>query len=181
MAILLNSNMAALKTKSQTRIRLAKLSDARQMALLSRLEIEDGLGWSWTPDRIRAEIRASTSIVLAAVEGRRLTGFALMRIESASAHLCLLAVAKGWRRRGLARRLLITLSQLCQGRRCTQIRLEVRQSNLEARALYRATGFRLVASIPGYYENKEAAAVMALDLPHVLGRENQPVAPAFCA
>lgn len=181
MATLLNSNMAALKTKSQTRIRLAKLSDARQMALLSRLEIEDGLGWSWTPDRIRAEIRASTSIVLAAVEGRRLTGFALMRIESASAHLCLLAVAKGWRRRGLARRLLITLSQLCQGRRCRQIRLEVRRSNLEARALYRASGFRLVASIPGYYENKEAAAVMALDLPQVLGRENQPVAPAFCA
>ena len=38
-------------------IRLATLRDARAIAEMSRDEIEAGLAWTWTPERVRRSIR----------------------------------------------------------------------------------------------------------------------------
>lgn len=173
--------MSISATRKVTRIRLARLADARQMALMSRQEIEHGLSWGWTPDRIRAAIRSPNNVVLAAVQGRRLCGFALLQIIENRSHLCLLAVAQGLRRQGLGRRLVTRLMQISRDRGCIAMQLELRLCNLEARALYRTLGFRLISHIANYYENKEPAAVMTRDLAPQPGFETQPLAPAFWA
>lgn len=174
--------MSNIQKQSGMRIRLARLGDARQIALMARREIENGLTWTWTPDRIRAAIRSPECIVLAAVRNRQLCGFALVTAERELYRLCLLAVAQGVRRRGVARQLVITMLQMSRKRGCREVRLETRLFNLEARALYRALGFRLVSHIPNYYDNNEAAAVMALQLqPQRITAGGQPGAPAFCA
>ena len=173
--------MSGIQKQNGLRIRLARLGDARQIALMSRREIENGLTWTWTPDRIRAAIRSPDSIVLAVVRNRQLYGFALLAAEQELSRLCLLAVAQGARRRGIARQLVVTMLQMSRKRGCREIRLETRLSNLEARALYRALGFRLVSHIPNYYDNNEAAAVMALKLQPQRNTVDQSTAPAFCA
>lgn len=148
---------------------------------MSRQEIEHGLSWSWTPDRIRAAIRSSNNVVLAVVQGRRLCGFALLQVVADKSHLCLLAVAPGLRRRGLARQLVTRLTDVSREHGCRKMQLEMRLLNLEARALYRTLGFRLISHIANYYENNESAAVMALDLVPQRELQAQPSAPAFCA
>jgi len=173
--------MSVSKTRKVTRIRLARPADARQIALMSRQEIEHGLSWSWTPDRVRAAIRSPDNVVLAAVQGRRLCAFALVQVLENRSHLCLLAVAPGLRRQGLARQLITRLMQISRERGCMDMQLEVRRFNLEARALYRTLGFRLISHIANYYENREPAVVMAADLATQPGFESQPSAPAFCA
>ena len=58
-------------------IRLARAADALQMARLSRDLIEAGLGWRWTPLRMRHKLRDRASNGLVAVDGPRVVGFAL--------------------------------------------------------------------------------------------------------
>ena len=171
--------MPLLKNQNVTRIRLAKIGDARQLALMARQEIEHGLSWGWTPDRIRAAIRRHDCVVLTAVTGNKVSGFALMQSDHEMSHLCLLAVARGMRRRGIARQLIELLLDVSRQYGNSAMQLETRMFNLEARALYRSMGFRLVAHTANYYENGEAAAVMALELGAAPGV--QPSAPAFCA
>jgi ribosomal-protein-alanine N-acetyltransferase len=42
---------------TDAQIRLARPSDAQAIAEMSRDLIEHGLGWRWTPSRIRAALR----------------------------------------------------------------------------------------------------------------------------
>jgi ribosomal-protein-alanine N-acetyltransferase len=47
-------------------LRLASTRDAEPIAVLSRDLIEAGLGWSWTPARVRRAIDAADTNVLVA-------------------------------------------------------------------------------------------------------------------
>ena len=70
-----------------------------------------------------------------------------------------LAVAERWRRRGVGRRLAEEISARSTG----DMLLEVRESNLEARNLYKKIGFVEEGRRPGYYETPpETAIVMRL-------------------
>jgi len=93
------------------------------------------------------------------VEGR-LAGFAVARrVAEEEWELLNLAVAPGFRRRGLGGRL---LRDLCT-RHTGVMYLEVRPSNTAALALYQAFGFQEVGRRPGYYEDPpEGAVVMKL-------------------
>src|SRR3569832_935113 len=73
-------------------IRLATLRDARAIAELSRDEIEHGLGWSWTPERVRRSIRDRSTNDEVAYEADKLVGFGIMSYGDEKAHLSLLAV-----------------------------------------------------------------------------------------
>src|SRR5205085_5379131 len=74
-------------------IRLATLRDARAIAEMSRDEIETGLAWSWTPERVRLSIRDRATNVAVAHEGQLLVGFGIMKYGDEKAHLSLLAVS----------------------------------------------------------------------------------------
>ena len=81
-------------------------------------------------------------------------------------HLLNLAVAPGWQHRGLARRLLDRLVARGRASAATGLWLEVRESNLRARAVYARYGFSAVGQRPGYYPaeagRREDASVMRL-------------------
>jgi len=64
-----------------------------------------------------------------------------------------LAVSAAFRRMGIAKALLA-------GLHACDIFLEVRESNLPARGLYRSTGFREVGLRPGYYQNPDEGAIV---------------------
>lgn len=145
-------------------LRLATVADAGALAAMSRDLVETGLGWSWKRPRIIAHIRSPESVVLVAMSGRRLVGFAIMRFGDEEAHLDLLAVRPKYRRAGVGRRLVEWLEKSALVAGISVIYLEVREVNPEAQAFYRRLGYCRAARLAGYYQGQESAILMARDL-----------------
>ena len=79
-------------------------------------------------------------------------------------HIMNLAVHPGWRRVGVASRLLDELFELTAGDRRRGYTLEVRVSNTSAIALYERFGFETSGIRRGYYtDNREDALIMWKD------------------
>jgi ribosomal-protein-alanine N-acetyltransferase len=146
--------------RSEFPIELARIGDARAIAELSRSSIEYGLEWSWTPARVRRCIRAHDINVIVARHGADLAGFGIMRYLDEEAHLLLLAVRPGCRRRGVGAMLLGWLEAAARvaGMRC--IRVEARAANAAAAAFYRHAGYIRIARVPGLYQGKVDGALL---------------------
>jgi len=95
-------------------------------------------------------------------------GYFVAMVGADDMHVLNLTVAPAWQGRGLARVLLDSLVQ--RGRDCSarQLWLEVRVSNVRARAVYERYGLRQVGLRKGYYPaaggRREDALVMSLPL-----------------
>ena len=108
--------------------------------------------------------RDDASLWVAAVDGN-VVGYAVVWYVLREAELGNLAVASGWRRRGLGRTLLDWVLDKARGRGVERIYLEVRASNRGAQELYERRGFLLVGVRRRYYRAPvEDAHVMCLDL-----------------
>jgi ribosomal-protein-alanine N-acetyltransferase len=153
---------------------LARVADAVPIALMSRRLIEAGLpSWSWTARRVTRHIQDPESVVLTARRGDELTGFAIMGFGEEAVHLNLLAVERSCRRRGLGRRMVRWLEASAMVAGTFEVSLEVRATNLAARAFYRSLGYSEADLLPGYYERIEDAVRMTRDLRVV--RIDQPI------
>lgn len=140
--------------------RAAHRSEAAAIAGLSRLQVEYGLRWRWTPARIRSKIDDPDTMVLVASEGGAIIGFAVMAFGDDSAHLLLLAVDPAKRRRGVGRALVEWLEKSCRTAGIRRVQLEVRSGNRSARRFYHALGYRYLGQLPAYYDNKESATIL---------------------
>ena len=80
------------------------------------------------------------------------------------AHITTFAVLPDWRRQRIGARLLLSLMELADRLGARQATLEVRFSNLAARRLYEAFGFRPVGIRKRYYsDNAEDALIMTTE------------------
>ncbi|MCE2460117.1 MAG: GNAT family N-acetyltransferase [Pseudomonadales bacterium] len=150
---------------ASTVLDLANSEDAATIARLSRDEIERGLDWRWRPPAIRrliaspevAVLCARCRVVSSAKTVEFLGGFGVMEFGLDRAHLVLLAVEPGLRRRGLARRMLRWLEKSALAAGIAEIDLEVRADNTGARQFYLVEGFNRGEYLPGYYQGRLAA------------------------
>lgn len=145
-------------------LRPAHVSEASAIASMSRLLVEHGLNWRWTPSRVRRSIRDKETMVLVASVDGRLAGFAIMKFRDEESHLFLLAVTPTLQRTGIGRALLAWLEKSCRTAGMRHIRVEVRAGNLQARKFYERFGFRFVGQVAGYYDKRESAIVMVKTL-----------------
>jgi ribosomal-protein-alanine N-acetyltransferase len=145
-------------------LRLATISDAFQIATISRDLIETGLGWSWTPSRVIRSIRRPDTTVLVADAGEQVVGFAIMYFGEEEAHLNLLAVRPDYQGAGVGRRLIEWLETSALVAGISVVYLEVRANNRGAQTFYEKLGYRKIAHVPGYYSGRESALYMARDL-----------------
>ena len=137
---------------------------------MSRLHIEYGLNWRWTPAKVKRHILDKDTMALIARKEGTIAGFAIMRFGDDQAHLFLLAVAPEFRRTGIGRSMIHWLEKSCRTAGIQAIRLEVRASNRGAIGFYRRLGYQILARIAGYYDRREAAVIMA----HTLGKSKSP-------
>lgn len=135
-------------------IRLAKIGDARRIAEMSRDEIEVGLAWTWTPERVRRSIRDRSTNVAVALEGQVLVGFGIMHYGDEKAHLSLLAVSNAVREHGVGGHLLDWLEKCARTAGLPRIELEVRADNGEALAFYGLRGYERFTTVHGYYQGR---------------------------
>jgi [ribosomal protein S18]-alanine N-acetyltransferase len=140
---------------------LARSSDARQIAEMSRDLIEQGLTWSWTPARVQHFITGADSSVIVARRERHVAAFAIMHFGDDVAHLNLLAVAPEHRRQGLGSQLMDWLITTAIEAGVFRINLEVRTQNDAARSFYERLGFAQLGVVQGYYQGREAALRMS--------------------
>jgi len=145
-------------------LRAAHISEARAIASMSRLLVEHGLNWRWTPTRVKRSIKDKETMVLVASIDGLMAGFAIMKFRDQESHLYLLAVATKMQRAGIGRALLTWLEKSCRTAGMRRIRVEVRAGNQNARKFYARSGYRFVGQVAGYYDRREPAVVMVKPL-----------------
>jgi ribosomal-protein-alanine N-acetyltransferase len=89
-----------------------------------------------------------------------LHGFVLGRFSSDECELESMVVSEADRRRGLGLQLLQALMREARLRQMRRILLEVRESNLPARALYEKCGFNTIGKRKSYYRDPAEGAVL---------------------
>lgn len=136
---------------ADVRIQLATPADAAQIAQMSRTEIEYGLPWGWTPERVQRSIRDQATNVAVVREQGRIVAFAIMKYLDEDAHLLLLAVQPDRRRQGIASALLAWLEGVALAAGATRIRVESRHENEAARCFYNEHGYHERAIRAGMY------------------------------
>jgi len=97
----------------------------------------------------------------------QVAGYTVAAIAAGEGHLLNLSVAGPWQRQGLGRDLLAFVLKLARAYSAARLLLEVRPSNLAARALYASAGFAEIGIRRGYYpagDGREDAIVLQLTL-----------------
>ena len=138
-------------------VSLATRHDAAEIAALSRDLIEQGLPWSWRPERVaRAIAIANTNVAVVrenreVAASRELQAFGIMEYWDDDAHLVLFAVRPSHQRRGIGSALLqwLEASALVAGSK--RIRVEARRDNTAARSFYNEHGYHELLIRPRMY------------------------------
>ena len=144
--------MSALTKPASVAIRVARPADT---ATLQAIETA-----SFTQDRISPRamahhLRSQTADVLVATLGSEPAGYALLLYRSTStlARLYSLATLPSARGKGVGRRLMEALARAARKRGCDRLRLEVREKNRPAIALYESLGYRRIGRYENYYQD----------------------------
>lgn len=150
--------------EQQLHIDFATLSDAGEISRLCRDEIEYGLGWNYTEQKIGWIIRNKSRNVIAARLEDELAGFGIMTYRRDQANLDLLAVKKDHRRNKVATELILWLEKVAVTAGAFSVFVQLRETNTGAFMLYEKLGFQKLDKLPGFYRGVEDAMVMAKSL-----------------
>lgn len=133
-------------------VRTARLADLPALLVIEARFPGDRL----SPRQFRyhlASPRARLRVATSAADG--VLGYHLLLVSGWSrwGRLYSLAVDPAARGRGVGRSLLADAERQARTAGCHGMKLEVRQDNLAARALYEGAGYRFDAALPGYYDD----------------------------
>jgi [ribosomal protein S18]-alanine N-acetyltransferase len=141
-------------------IRDATTEDLAAIAALE-VEVYDS---PWSEEIIRDELGQMNRIYLVVETDERIIGFGGAMLVIEDAHITTLGVAPAYRRRGVGSRLLLDLIDRALDAGSRNLTLEVRESNVDAQALYERFGFNHVGRRRGYYRDEDALVMWALDI-----------------
>jgi ribosomal-protein-alanine N-acetyltransferase len=122
----------------------------------------------WSRNLFLSEFRSPTvstlMVALADAPVRTVIGFIIFWIVADEMHILNLATAPEYRRKGIARRLVLAAMKRAYGKGAIRVFLEVRMSNAPAQKLYSSLGFTGTAVRRDYYDTPtEDALVMTLE------------------
>ena len=144
-----------------------QLAAMREADLAEVLAVENAIySHPWTRGNFADSLRAGYLCRIWRAGGE-LLGYFVLLVAAGEAHLLNLSVAAARQRSGHGSALLKEAMRVARGLGAQHVFLEVRPSNLGAKALYRRFGFRQVAVRHGYYPahgGREDALVLTLAL-----------------
>ncbi|MDH7797965.1 MULTISPECIES: GNAT family N-acetyltransferase [unclassified Beijerinckia] len=152
--------MGFLRRALQIQSRSLEAADAVACARLHK----DGFAYPWDAVEIERLI-LSENVVSDGIfdsSSDALLGFVLSRKAANEAEILTIAVATSYRRRGVARDLLLKHAETLGLLRVSALFLEVAQDNEAALALYRRHGFAEVGRRPGYYRAADGGRTDAI-------------------
>lgn len=114
----------------------------------------------WSFSALRDELTNPNACFLVAAENGSVLGYAGMHFVVPEFYMDNLAVFPAHRRRGVAQKLILALSDFALSHHGTTLSLEVRPSNTAALALYSRLGFTQVGRRPGFYSRPVEDALL---------------------
>ena len=114
----------------------------------------------WSENSVASELENPLSRWLVAVEGEQVLGYVGSQTVLDESDMMNLAVDPAFRRRGIARALVLALIEQLREMGSRQLTLEVRASNESAQALYAQLGFERVGRRKNYYLNPREDALI---------------------
>jgi ribosomal-protein-alanine N-acetyltransferase len=143
-------------------IRLMQPSDLKSVAAVERSAYD----FPWSLGIFRDCLLAGYYCLVLDV-GSCVTGYGIMSIAAAEAHLLNLCIHPNAQHMGYGRRLLSALMLKAEDSACDKVFLEVRPSNEIALRLYQSVGFEQIGIRPAYYQaerGREDAVILAATL-----------------
>jgi ribosomal-protein-alanine N-acetyltransferase len=145
--------------------------EVRRLTLVDLDEIErierDSYPTPWSRSMFAGELAKPSSLSLGAFDAEQrnaLVGYLIISRYVDAWHVMNVAVAREYRRHGIATQMLEELFRLTEGDPRRGYTLEVRVSNETAIALYERLGFQATGVRRGYYtDNREDALIMWKD------------------
>lgn len=137
----------------------ARPADAPAIAALHGISFRRG----WGEDEILRLLLERNVVTQRITAGGKPIGFIMSRLAAGEAEILSVAIAPGWRGRGLSRQLLDLHLRRLAGLGVRAVYLEVGERNAPACRLYRRAGFREVGRRQGYYEDGATALVLRRD------------------
>ena len=114
----------------------------------------------WNKSLIESELDYASSLALVAETSGELAGWCCCRHVHAEAELLKMTVAKKWRRRSVATRLLHTLERRLGKINVARLYLEVRSKNFPAVTFYNQAGFTVGGRRINYYNQPSDDALI---------------------
>jgi ribosomal-protein-alanine N-acetyltransferase len=144
----------------QLTIRRAQPADIPQIVAIERAAFAD----PWDERTLQESLAYYPETFFVAKNDGELAGFVAGGIEDTGeevyGHIMNLAVAPGYRRQGIGKRLVRRLEREYVVLGASAVQLEVRVTNTGAQEFYRRLGYREVFQVAAYYANEEDALVM---------------------
>ena len=115
----------------------------------------------WSENSVASELENPLSCWLVALDGETVAGYVGSQTVLDETDMMNIAVHPDFRRKGVARGLILALIGELKQRGSHCLTLEVRASNAPARTLYESLGFAHVGTRRNYYQNpKEDALIL---------------------
>lgn len=118
---------------------------------------------AWTLAQVKEELSGSRRLYVGAIDGEKIVGYAGIATNGESADIHNVAVQSGYRRQGIARRLIARLERWAQDQGANSALLEMRVGNDEALPLYQSLGYQEISRRRDYYASGIDAIVMKKD------------------
>jgi ribosomal-protein-alanine N-acetyltransferase len=142
--------------EDKTHIEFARPSDATEIGVMSKNEIEYGLGWKYIPEKIAKLIGDKSRNVVVARVGSSLAGFGIMTYYNDQANLDLLAVKQSFRRMRIGTQVVRWLEKAALTAGAFNLFVQVRSRNTGAIWFYESLGFLVLDEQKGYYRSIES-------------------------
>lgn len=140
------------------------VESARSAADLKAVEVlqQTAFASQWAAGSFQWELEHSrvARVFVMRAPGGEVVAYCACWLLADELHINSLAVAEGWRRQGLARRLLAQVARHARAEGATSATLEVRESNHAARALYEGLGFHVEGVRRDYYQAPREDAII---------------------
>ena len=144
-------------------VREGKVSDIREVAQLEK----ECFSSAWTDEMFESFLNSSTGRFIIIEDSGRICAYICLYIIGGEkdnvcgdCELANIAVSSDYRRRGLARRLIGEMYESAEKEYCSEIFLEVRESNAPAISLYMAEGFEIYGRRKKYYNAPTEDAIL---------------------
>ena len=141
-----------------------KLVNLSVLDIDSLLELESEFSDGYSLSQLRSAFSSGRFYCLGIKEREKLIGFVCYSIAMEQADIETVFVKAEYRRLGLAKRLIESAQEQMVKQGAIKSFLEVRNSNLPARALYQGLGYTEISVRKKYYPDDEDAVIMAKDL-----------------
>lgn len=145
-------------------IEFATLPDAEEIGLMSKNDIEHGLGWKYTPATIARLINDSSKNVVVARVDSKLVGFGIMTYLEDQANLDLLAVKSNFRRMKIGTQIVQWLEEVAITAGAFNVFVQVRSSKTGVVKFYESLGYQVLEEKKGYYRGIESGLIMGKSL-----------------